>query len=190
MCRDEWLTRSSEATVRCWSATRHSAAELSALEEESDRNAEERAEERGPNGQPDLLRDRAEERDAAVAAERSGERYESKRADDGPPPVQRPLLRCERLSSLLAGARKGHLAELFAAAGLRDVEEAEVAAALDYETFDEWWEPYTLGVGPAGAYARSLGDEQLARLRDRCRDELPRPPFDLKASAWAARGLV
>ena len=90
----------------------------------------------------------------------------------------------------LAGAREGHLAELFRAAALREVEEAEVSATVGYETFDEWWEPYTLGVGPAGAHAQSLGVKELAELRERCRQALPDPPFALTAYAWAARGLV
>jgi SAM-dependent methyltransferase len=92
--------------------------------------------------------------------------------------------------SELAGAREGGLAQLFAAAALRDVEEAEVSATVAYETFEEWWHPYTLGVGPAGAHARSLGDEELAELRERCRPLLPEPPFVLTAYAWAARGLA
>ncbi|MHB1243192.1 MAG: class I SAM-dependent methyltransferase [Gaiellaceae bacterium] len=89
----------------------------------------------------------------------------------------------------LAGARTGHMAELFEAAGLRDVEEAELSASVAYETFEEWWHPYTLGVGPAGAYATSLGEDEQAALRERCRKLLPDAPFTLTATAWAARGL-
>jgi SAM-dependent methyltransferase len=90
--------------------------------------------------------------------------------------------------SNLAGAREGHLAELFGAAGLHDVEEAELTATVEYDTFEEWWHPYTLGVGPAGAHVRSLSDAELAQLRERCRRLLPEPPFALTAYAWAARG--
>jgi SAM-dependent methyltransferase len=90
--------------------------------------------------------------------------------------------------SHLAGARAGDLAELFRAAGLHDVEEAELTSTVEYGTFEEWWQPYTLGVGPSGAYARSLGEHQLAELRERCRRVLPEPPFALTAYAWAARG--
>ena len=90
----------------------------------------------------------------------------------------------------LAGAREHHLAELLEAAGLRSVEEAEISAAVEHPTFEDWWEPFTFGVGPAGAYARSLGDEQLAALRERCREQLPDPPFRLEAVAWAARAVT
>ena len=48
----------------------------------------------------------------------------------------------------------------------------------------------TLGVGPAGAHLKSLDDEQVAELRERCRHLLPEPPFALTAYAWAVRGLA
>jgi ubiquinone/menaquinone biosynthesis C-methylase UbiE len=92
--------------------------------------------------------------------------------------------------SHLAGARKGQLVELFEGAGLRDVRGAELGATVEYETFDEWWQPYTLGVGPAGAHVRSLGGDELAKLREACRGILPEPPFAVTAHAWAARGLA
>src|SRR4051812_40880183 len=89
-----------------------------------------------------------------------------------------------------AGGREGHLVELLEAAGLRDVEQAELTATTEYETFDEWWYPYTLGVGPAGAHAQSLEPDELAAVRERCRQILPDPPFAFTATAWAARGLA
>ena len=90
----------------------------------------------------------------------------------------------------LAGARAGHLAELFAAAGLRDVSEAELSVARIHPTFEDWWEPYTRGVGPAGAYVAKLDDDHRGALRERCRALLPGAPFTLTAVAWAARGLA
>ena len=90
----------------------------------------------------------------------------------------------------LAGAREGHLGELLVEAGLTSVQETTVEASVDFSSFDEWWEPFTLGVGPAGAYARTLADPALVRLRERCRDLLAEPPFKVEATAWAARALV
>src|SRR5215212_7054348 len=90
----------------------------------------------------------------------------------------------------LAGARAAHLVELCEAAGLRHVEETTLHASVEHETFDDWWEPFTFGVGPAGAYVRTLDEPALAALRDRCRELLPEAPFTLTSSAWAARGLV
>ena len=58
--------------------------------------------------------------------------------------------------SALAGSREGDLAELLDAAGLRDVEESSLTVRVDHTTFEEWWEPYTLGVGPAGDYVAGL----------------------------------
>jgi SAM-dependent methyltransferase len=92
--------------------------------------------------------------------------------------------------SSLPGARAGHLAELLREAGLQEVEEREVVATQEYESFEEWWLPYTLGVGPAGAYTRSLEEEQVVELRERLRSRLPEPPFATTVYAFAARGRV
>jgi len=92
--------------------------------------------------------------------------------------------------SRYAGARQGHLVEIFRAAGLREVEEHVVEADLTHRTFEDWWNPFTAGVGPAGAHAKALDASRLAELRERARAELPAPPFTIEARAWAARGLV
>jgi SAM-dependent methyltransferase len=92
--------------------------------------------------------------------------------------------------SRLAGTRQGHLAELLLAAGLRDVDETSIAADREYAGFDDWWQPFTRGVGPGGAYVAGLHAEQRAKLRDRCRSRLPDGPFVLTAHAWAARGTA
>jgi len=92
--------------------------------------------------------------------------------------------------SRLAGAREGHLKELFESAGLRQVEDDALAVAVEHPTFEEWWEPFTLGVGPAGAYAKGLDPERQADLRERCRARLPEPPFSVTVRAWVARGLA
>jgi SAM-dependent methyltransferase len=90
--------------------------------------------------------------------------------------------------SRLAGARLGHLESLMAAAGLHDVEPTPLAVRLEHPSFEEWWEPYEAGVGPAGAYVAKLSPEDQARLRDRCRELLPEAPFTMESVAWAARG--
>jgi ubiquinone/menaquinone biosynthesis C-methylase UbiE len=87
-----------------------------------------------------------------------------------------------------AGTRGGHLTELFQEAGLREVEETALAVHLEHATFEDWWEPFTLGVGPAGVYFASLDDTEQAELREACRRTLPEPPFTLSARAWTARG--
>ena len=92
--------------------------------------------------------------------------------------------------SRLAGAREGHLKSLFEAAGLRDIESTVVIADLQLASFDEWWEPFTGGVGPAGAYVAGLSPDRQVALRERCRAALPSGAFTLTARAWAARGVV
>jgi SAM-dependent methyltransferase len=90
----------------------------------------------------------------------------------------------------LAGTRAGHLTELFEAAGLREVEETALPVSRAYASFDDWWEPFTHGVGPAGRFLTRLAPEERERLRELCRSMLPGGPFELTAHAWAARGLV
>jgi len=95
-----------------------------------------------------------------------------------------------RGESQLAGAGEGELAQLFRAAGLREIEESALSVDVEHPTFEEWWEPFTLGVGPAGSHATGLGAQRQAELRELCREKLPEAPFVLSARAWAARGLA
>jgi SAM-dependent methyltransferase len=89
-----------------------------------------------------------------------------------------------------AGARQGQLGELFRAAGIGEVEETALIASVDHPSFEDWWAPFTLGVGPIGAFVGALDDAGRARLRELCREALPPEPFTLNARAWAARGVV
>ena len=90
--------------------------------------------------------------------------------------------------SELAGARAGHLVELFRAAGLHEVDQSELAVRVEYASFDDWWEPFTLSVGPAGAYVAGLDAVRREALKERCSELVPDAPFTLEAIAWAARG--
>jgi SAM-dependent methyltransferase len=87
----------------------------------------------------------------------------------------------------LAGATQGDLTRLFEQAGLTDVEEESLTVTVEHATFEEWWEPYTLGVGPAGSYVAGLDPGAREKLRERCRERLPDPPIVISASAWSAR---
>jgi SAM-dependent methyltransferase len=88
------------------------------------------------------------------------------------------------------GTREGHLAELFTTAGLREVEATALSVTLEHPTFESWWEPFTRGVGPAGAYLASLDEGRRAELRAACSRRAPSEPFVVTAVAWAARGLA
>src|SRR5688500_2959932 len=92
--------------------------------------------------------------------------------------------------SQMAGAREGHLGELFEAAGLRDIQETSLSADLEHATFEEWWGPFTRGVGPAGVYVAGLDADRQTALREECRGLMPTAPFTISARAWAARGLA
>ncbi|MBI3752097.1 MAG: class I SAM-dependent methyltransferase [Chloroflexi bacterium] len=90
--------------------------------------------------------------------------------------------------SALPGVREGHLVELFEAAGLREVEDAILRVSVEHPTFDEWWSPFTRGVGPAGSYLASLPAERQVELREAARAAVPGMPIVVRARAWAARG--
>jgi SAM-dependent methyltransferase len=95
-----------------------------------------------------------------------------------------------RDESDLAGARPGHLAQLLAAAGLTAVAETVLEVSRSFASFDDWWEPFTHRVGPAGGYLAGLDPDRQAELRDRCRRQLADGPFELTATSWTARGVV
>src|SRR6185295_12649922 len=83
--------------------------------------------------------------------------------------------------SHLAGTREGHLVELFETAGLTDIEDGVLSATRTYASFDDWWTPFTQGVGPGGAYVAGLDSARRATLRERCRSMLPEVSIVLTA---------
>jgi SAM-dependent methyltransferase len=86
--------------------------------------------------------------------------------------------------------RGGELGSLWRQAGLEQVEEGEVVVSAEYESFADLWEPFTMGVGPAGGYAASLDQERQEGLRAEYRRRLAVPDgsFELSARAWFAVG--
>lgn len=92
--------------------------------------------------------------------------------------------------ALLSGAHRGHLTEIFESAGLSAIEEQPIAVDVVHPSFEEWWEPYTFGVGPAGDYVRSLDDDGRAHLESTAREHLGEGPFTVTATAWASRATA
>jgi SAM-dependent methyltransferase len=90
----------------------------------------------------------------------------------------------------LTGVQRGRIAEVFREAGLKNVEQAEHVATREFATLAEWWELFTHGVGPSGAYVQSLDDERRSDLRQRCGELFGPPPITIDAVAWAARGTA
>jgi len=84
------------------------------------------------------------------------------------------------------------LTALGADAGLESVETAALEVSSWYEDFDELWDSFLLGVGPAGQYCLSLPPDKQAAVREEYRRRIgdPAGSFTLTASAWAVRGRV
>ena len=85
------------------------------------------------------------------------------------------------------GTLPGQLESFSRAAGLAEVTGDRLTVRVRFASLEDWWQPFTLGVGPAGGYVASLSDPARDRLRAACADRLPAPPFELAASAWAVR---
>ena len=88
----------------------------------------------------------------------------------------------------LPGTRQGQLTELARTAGLGDVEPSVLSVQLRFDTFADWWDPFTLGVGPAGVYVARLPETDRHALAAHCAVLLGPAPFELRVSAWAVRG--
>jgi SAM-dependent methyltransferase len=90
----------------------------------------------------------------------------------------------------LPGGAAGDIARRMTVVGLRDVTDGALSAKAHYADFDDFWEPFTYAVGPAGHYLRAQPPDRQARIRESCRAALPAGPFTLDARAWCARGTV
>jgi SAM-dependent methyltransferase len=82
------------------------------------------------------------------------------------------------------------LAALWTAAGFEQVRTAELVVSAAYADFDDLWAPFTAGVGPAGSYCASLGDDERAGLANAFHRRLGSPygSFELAARAWMVAG--
>lgn len=88
------------------------------------------------------------------------------------------------------GTSEGDIAERLKRAGLDDVVGGALEVSVDYSGFEDFWEPLTLAVGPAGQAFAQLGDEDKAVVREAIRGELADGPFSLDARSWFATGTV
>jgi SAM-dependent methyltransferase len=85
------------------------------------------------------------------------------------------------------------LEQLFANAELKAIEVEAIDIPTPFVNFDDYWQPFLGGQGPAPAYAMSLDEMARARLRDRIRERMPAAAngsISLTARAWAARAVV
>ena len=90
--------------------------------------------------------------------------------------------------------RQGQLTALWRAAGLKDIDETAIEIRTDFSSLDDYWLPFTKGVGPQGVYVADLSPERRGALREALRKRLladrPDDPFSLSARALAVRGTV
>lgn len=85
------------------------------------------------------------------------------------------------------------LEKLFASAGLEKIAVRAIDIPTLFANFDDYWQPFLGGQGPAPAYVMSLGETARERLRDSIRERLPTEAngsISLTARAWAARASV
>jgi SAM-dependent methyltransferase len=84
------------------------------------------------------------------------------------------------------------LETLFRDAGLRSVESIAIDVPTRFKDFDDYWNPFLGGQGPAPGYAMSLDENGRTALRENIRAALPvaaNGSIDLIARAWAVRGV-
>jgi SAM-dependent methyltransferase len=78
--------------------------------------------------------------------------------------------------------------------GLRDIDGRSLTIRMDYQSFDDYWEPLLGGQGPFGSYVAGLPQGRRARIRAAVRAAYhsggPDGPRSLAATAWAVRGRV
>jgi hypothetical protein len=90
--------------------------------------------------------------------------------------------------------RAGELPALWTQAGLEDVREQAIEFTMRFASLADYWEPFLLGQGPAGAYVRHLDSAKLQSLLNEVKSRLSLPaedaPFILPARMWSVRGTV
>jgi SAM-dependent methyltransferase len=86
----------------------------------------------------------------------------------------------------------GGLERLFSAADQAEVSSRAIDVPTIFRDFDDYWEPFLGGQGPAPAYVASLDGTHRAQLRELLRGRLPTGgdrSIRLVARAWAVRGV-
>jgi hypothetical protein len=82
------------------------------------------------------------------------------------------------------------LAQLFDEARLTPAQTTAIEVTTRFDDFDDLWQPFLGGQGPAPAYAMSLDEARRTRLRDAVRERMrfePDGSIALSARAWAVR---
>lgn len=88
---------------------------------------------------------------------------------------------------------EGDLERLFHKAGMAAVQGGPIVIQTRFASFDDYWEPFAEGQGPAGAYVAPLSPDRRKMLRDKIESQLQASSggeIELSARAWAARGSI
>jgi SAM-dependent methyltransferase len=86
------------------------------------------------------------------------------------------------------------LAALWQSLGLVQVEQTSLLIRMDFESFDDYWHPFTTGEGPTGHFVANLGATDRETLTGHVRRAYlanrPDGARSFVAVAWAVRGEV
>ena len=89
---------------------------------------------------------------------------------------------------------QGELGEFWRQNGLEEVQERPLDITMRFASFADYWDPFLLGQGPAGAYLQKADPQKRAALREQTKRLLSiqseDAPFSLPARAWSVRGIV
>ncbi|MBZ0215445.1 MAG: class I SAM-dependent methyltransferase [Fimbriimonadaceae bacterium] len=82
------------------------------------------------------------------------------------------------------------LAALCKSAGIAEAEIAPIEVQTIFPTFEDFWQPFTLGAGPAPGYAMSLDESVRADLKSNLMARLDTgSAITLPARAWAVKAV-
>jgi SAM-dependent methyltransferase len=90
--------------------------------------------------------------------------------------------------------RPGELGAAWRKAGFVDIRETELAIRMEFQSFNDYWTPFTGKDGPSAEYLSTLEPAQATRLHDLVRaaylDGEEDGPRSYAAVAWAVSGAV
>jgi SAM-dependent methyltransferase len=88
----------------------------------------------------------------------------------------------------------GEMEQVWTEVGLGDVVAGTVAMRFDFADFEDYWQPFTSGEGPAGQLVMGLPETDRERLKAQVRTVFlsgrADGPRSFAAEAWACKGMV
>ena len=84
------------------------------------------------------------------------------------------------------------LEQSFKQAGLENMGIHAIDIPTSFRDFNDYWQPFLGGIGPAPGYVASLNEEQKQKLASQLKERLPIAsdgPFSLTAWSWAIKAL-